>query len=116
MKKSWFITALLVTLSLAFVPACKKAKKAPADEPAAGDSTGAAKPADTPASEPAAGGTATEPAAGAAGAAAGGSEPAAGAAGAAAGGSEPAAGGATEVKKDEAAAGDKKDEKDKKGW
>ena len=129
MKKSTFVTALLVALSLAVVPACKK-KKAE-DKPATEDTTGAAKPADMPASDPAAA-TPTPPPSDPAAtpppadpAAAGATDPAAagGAAGAtdpaAAGATDPAAagaGGATEVKKDE----EKKDEPAKKtgegGW
>jgi hypothetical protein len=133
MKKSSLITAILVALSLAVVPACKK-KKAD-DQPATEDTTGAAKPADMPASDPAAtGGTmATDPAAAGATdpAAAGASNPAAAgatdpAAAGAAGATDPAAaaqpaegagaGGATEVQKDE----EKQDEGAKKtgegGW
>ena len=45
MKKSSLITSLLVALSFAFVPACKKDKKATDEAPAVDP---AAKPADTP--------------------------------------------------------------------
>jgi len=100
MKKSSLITALLVALSLAFVPACKGKKKSMDQQPA-GDTTGAAKPADMPP----AGDTAAAPGGAAAGTADQGAA-AGSAGGAAAGGATgdtaaAGAGGATEVKKDE---------------
>lgn len=93
MKLSSVLTALLVSMSLAAVPACKKDKKNADDK--AGETAPADKPADPPAGDEAK----AEPAA------ATGDEAKA----------EPAAAGEpTEVKKDEAAAdGEKKDEK---GW
>lgn len=124
MKKTSLITGILVALSLAFVPACKKDKKKTDEAPATGDPAGMGKPADTPTTDPAAPPTGSDPAAGGA---AGATDPAAGgaagsdpeAAGGAAG-SDPAAGGAAdEAKKDDpaaaGAAGDemKKDEEKK---
>ncbi|HWM84408.1 MAG TPA: hypothetical protein VNO33_01195 [Kofleriaceae bacterium] len=105
MKKSSLITGILVALSLAFVPACKKDKKKTDEAPATGDPAGMGKPADSP-TDPAAGG-ATDPAAG------GATDPAAGGATppadpAAGGAADPAAGGAAG---DPAAGGDMKDEK-----
>lgn len=133
MKKSSLITALLVSLSLAAVPACKK-KKAE-EKPATEDTTGAAKPADMPSTDPAAAGAAgtapTDPAAAGAAAGTAPTDPAAAgttpppadqAAGGAAAGTTPppadqaaggaadqaGAGGATEPKKDEKKEGNKK--------
>ena len=50
MKLSSVLTALLVSLSLAAVPACKKEKKK-ADDPKAGEAAPAEKPAEKPADE-----------------------------------------------------------------
>ena len=97
MKLSSVLTALLISMSLAEVPACKKDKKNADDK--AGEAAPADKPADPPAADPAAAGGEAK------------ADPAA-ATGTEAKAEPAAAGDPTEVKKDEG--GEKKE--GEKGW